>query len=123
MNRKGYSALSNDDYEYTAPHSSYGSSSSAVESSRLMPQNPSKKAVYVFSDGTVRDSEEIVEMSQMSQRQKTYRSTGAQQYDSDVTIKEIPLTKDDTLQSLSIKFRCSVRPLISSDFSSSVKFL
>jgi len=81
-------------------------------------QNTKSKKVYVFSDGTIADTEdETVELTQMtrrgtalpgdSQSQRSYKTMASSQFD-DIITKEIPLHKTDTLQSLSIKFRCPV---------------
>lgn len=90
----------------------------STEQSRLTSQPPqarSSSRVYVNSDGTMADgAEEAIELSSMTQRshadakpQRSYKSTGSSRYE-DVVTKEIPLDKTDTLQSLSIRFRCSV---------------
>lgn len=89
------------------------------ETSRLVGgqvQNVKSKNVYVFSDGTVADHEDDpLEMNEMTQRIKSssnqprsYSSTGSSSQYADVITKEIPIENTDTLQGLSIKFRCPV---------------
>lgn len=107
MSRKGYQRLS-DEGSYAA---------SELSSLTAQVQNVKGKKVYVFGDGTVAsDNEDTdnMELTHMTQRghNKTYKSTKSSQPYEDVLIKEIPLHKDDTLQSLSIKFRCPVSPCI-----------
>lgn len=103
MNKKGYQRLS-DEGSYVASESS---------SLTAQVQNVKGKKVYVFGDGTIAsDNEDAddMELTHMTQRgqHKTYRSTNSHQQYDDVLVKEIPLHRDDTLQSLSIKFRCPV---------------
>ena len=72
--------------------------------------------MYVFSDGTVVDHEDdSLEMNEMTQRIKSssnqprsYSSTASSSHYTDVITKEIPIESTDTLQGLSIKFRCPV---------------
>ena len=88
------------------------------ETSRLVGevQNVKNKNVYVFSDGTVVDHEDdSLEMNEMTQRIKSssnqprsYSSTASSSHYADVITKEIPIESTDSLQGLSIKFRCPV---------------
>ncbi|XP_067929187.1 lysM and putative peptidoglycan-binding domain-containing protein 3-like isoform X2 [Watersipora subatra] len=121
MSRNGYSklpsSLAYDDYEdmeadqprkKRKPKSPHGSG----EKKSLIAPNKNKN-VYVFPDGTVSEHEdETIELSSLPQKspatsQRSYKSTRLSQH-SDVIIKEIPLTKTDTLHGIAIKFRCSV---------------
>lgn len=128
MSRKGYTKLvdapSYENYSASAADESRsrdnGNRSNGrgmQESSRLVaePQNVKSKNVYVFGDGTIADTEdETLELTQMSRRSNqnsgagSYKSTASSSQYDDIVTKEIPLQKTDTLQSLSIKFRCPV---------------
>lgn len=116
MNRKGgYSALADDDPEYNWPSTSANSERLSENTSlRSQTHGATPKKVYVFGDGTVVDNvtEDTLELTEMSQRlgtQKSYKSTSkSQSHAEDIVVKEIPLVKDDTLHSLSIRFRCPV---------------
>jgi len=117
MSRKGYQRLGteNDALDIKSSGRSTRSRSNSDKTRDTAPlmglvQNVKSKNVYVFGDGTMGDDEdETHELTSMTQRagKRTYQSTSANPYD-DVQCTEIPLQKDDTLQSISIKFRCPV---------------
>ena len=130
MSRNGYTVLveapSYGDYteqDRESPQRKKKSQKGPTEKSSLMAQvqNVKDKNVYVFSDGTVASNDdETIELNQMTQRgataghSRSYKSTTSSNQYEDIETKEIPLEKTDSLQSLSIKFRCSVSICFSS---------
>lgn len=118
-NRKGYVQLVDESEPPASGRRKVGASQNqSQETSRLVGQvqNVKSSNVYVFSDGTVADHEEDShEMNEMSQRitssssqPRSYSSTSKSNPYADIITKEIPIESTDTLQGLSIKFRCPV---------------